>query len=81
MDGKKLRSPLFWTAIVTQILSILLALNVITLSQQEEINHISASVIQMLVIFGTLSKSTNKSCVCVPGQTTGNVVECKIMEE
>jgi len=45
--------------VVAQILTILIVVDVINVSQQEAINAVVASVLQLLVAFGILNSPTN----------------------
>lgn len=51
----RLKSPVLWAALVAQILSILVLLEVIVPTQSETINAVVGSVLQMLTAFGVLN--------------------------
>ncbi|MDD4280422.1 MAG: phage holin [Candidatus Sumerlaeales bacterium] len=55
MNQNRFQSPVVWAAVVAQILTILIVLDVINVSQQEAINAVVASVLQLLVAFGVLN--------------------------
>lgn len=55
MEQNRFKSPVVWGAVIAQILSILIVLDVINVSQQEAINAVVASVLQLLVAFGVLN--------------------------
>lgn len=55
----RLKSPVFWAALVAQILSVLVLLGVITPAQNETVTAVVASVLQAAVIFGLLNDPTN----------------------
>ena len=55
MEQNRFKSPVVWGAVIAQILSILIVLDVINVSQQEAINAVVASVLQLLVAFGILN--------------------------
>lgn len=55
MDQNRLKSPVLWAALVAQILSILVLLEVIVPTQSETINAVVGSVLQMLTAFGVLN--------------------------
>ena len=59
MEQKRWKSPVVWAAVVAQILTILIVLDVINVSQQEAINAVVASVLQLLVTFGILNSPTS----------------------
>ena len=55
MNQNRFKSPVVWAAVVAQILTILIVLDVINVAQQESINQVVASVLQLLVAFGVLN--------------------------
>ena len=55
MEQNRFKSPVVWAAVVAQILSILVLLDVIAPTQSETINAVVAAVLQMLVAFGVLN--------------------------
>ena len=55
MEQNRLKSPVVWAAVIAQILTILIVLDVINVAQQESINQVVASVLQLLVAFGVLN--------------------------
>jgi phi LC3 family holin len=57
----RFKSKVVWLAVISQIMAILLALGVIDVSQNEIINTIVASVLQLLVLFGVLNNPTDGS--------------------
>jgi len=59
MNQNRFKSPVVWAAVVAQILTILIVVDVINVSQQEAINAVVASVLQLLVAFGILNSPTN----------------------
>ena len=59
MNQNRFKSPVVWAAVVAQILTILIVLDVINVSQQEAINAVVASVLQLLVAFGVLNSPTS----------------------
>lgn len=59
MNQNRFFSPVVWIAVVAQILSILIVLDVITIAQQEAINQVAAAILQVLVAFGVLNNPTN----------------------
>ena len=61
MNQNRFYSPVVWIAVVAQILSILIVLDVITIAQQEAINQVVAAVLQVLVAFGVLNNPKDPS--------------------
>lgn len=61
MEQNRIKSPVLWSALVAQILSILVLLDVIAPTQSETINAVVAAVLQMLVAFGVLNNPENKT--------------------
>ena len=55
MEQNRLKSPVVWAAVIAQILTILIVLDVINVAQQETINQVVAAVLQLLVAFGVLN--------------------------
>ena len=61
MEQNRIKSPVLWAALVAQILSILVLLDVVAPTQSETINQVVAAVLQMLVAFGVLNNPENKT--------------------
>lgn len=57
---KRLLSPVTLAAVVSQILSILIVLEVITPSESETINGVLAALLELLVTFGVLNNPTDE---------------------
>ena len=55
MNQNRFKSPVVWAAVVAQILTILIVVDVINVSQQEAINAVVAAVLQLLIAFGVLN--------------------------
>ena len=55
MEQNRFKSPVVWAAVVAQILTILIVLDVINVAQQESINQVVAAVLQLLIAFGVLN--------------------------
>ena len=55
MEQNRLKSPVVWAAVIAQILTILIVLDVINVAQQDTINALVASVLQLFVAFGILN--------------------------
>ena len=55
MEQNRFKSPVVWAAVVAQILSILVLLDVIAPTQSETINAVVTAVLQMLVAFGVMN--------------------------
>jgi len=58
MKQNRFKSPVVWGAVVAQILSILVLLEVINPTQSETINGVIVAVLQALVAFGALNDPT-----------------------
>ena len=56
---KRILSPVTIAAIVSQLLSILIVLEVITPSESETINTLIAALLELLVTFGVLNNPTD----------------------
>lgn len=57
----RFKSPVFWSAIVSQILSILVLIGVIDTGQSGVFNGVVVAVLEMLTAFGVLNNPTNPS--------------------
>lgn len=55
----RFKSPVVWTTIAAQVVSILLALGAIDAGRSEAINGVIVAVLQLLVAFGVLNNPTN----------------------
>ena len=55
MEQNRFKSPVVWAAVVAQILTILIVLDVINVAQQETINQVVAAVLQLLIAFGVIN--------------------------
>lgn len=55
MNQNRFKSPVVWAAVVAQILTVLIVLDVINVAQQESINQVVAAVLQLLIAFGVLN--------------------------
>lgn len=60
MDQNRLKSPIVWTAVVAQILAMLVVLGVIDTGLSDTLNAVAVSVLELLVAFGVLNNPTNK---------------------
>lgn len=58
MDQNRFKSPVVWAAVVAQILTVLIVLDVINVAQQETINQVVAAVLQLLIAFGVINNPT-----------------------
>ena len=59
MEQNRIKSPVLWAALIAQILSILVLLDVVAPTQSETINQVVSAVLQMLVAFGVLNSPTS----------------------
>lgn len=55
----RFKSKVLWVSIVSQILALLIALDVIDLAVSDAIKAIAVSVCELLVTFGILNNPTN----------------------
>lgn len=55
MEQNRFKSPVVWAAVVAQILTVLIVLDVINVAQQETINQVVAAVLQLLIAFGVIN--------------------------
>jgi phi LC3 family holin len=55
MNQNRFKSPVVWAAVVAQILTVLIVLDVINVAQQETINQVVAAVLQLLIAFGVIN--------------------------
>ena len=61
MEQNRLLSPVVWSAIAGQALTILMTLGVISTGVSEAIDSLVASLLQLLVAFGVLNNPTSKT--------------------
>ena len=61
MNQNRFKSPVVWAAVVAQILTVLIVLDVINVAQQEAINQVVAAVLQLLIAFGVINNPTDKA--------------------
>ena len=59
MNQNRLKSKVLWSAVIAQIISLLLALGVIDTTLGDTVNQITAGVLQLLVLFGVLNNPTD----------------------
>lgn len=56
----RLKSPVFWTSLTAQILSILVLFDVIDLDCSNMVSHGICGFLEVLVTFGILNNPTNR---------------------
>lgn len=56
----RLKSPVFWTAVVAQVLSLLVYVGVLDMGMSETIKNGICLVLELLVTFGILNNPTCK---------------------
>ena len=61
MPQNRLKSPVFWSALVAQILSILVLTGVVGQEWSTAISGIVAAVLEALTVFGLLNNPTDKN--------------------
>ena len=59
MQQNRLTSPVVWSAIVAQVLAVLVTLGVIDTGLSNAINAVIISILQLLVTFGVLNNPTD----------------------
>lgn len=59
MTQKRWKSPVLWTAIIAQVVSIALATGLIDTGLGEQINQVGAMVAQLLVLLGIFNNPTD----------------------
>ena len=59
MNQNRLKSKVLWSAVIAQIISLLLALGVMDTTLGDTVNQITAGVLQLLVLFGVLNNPTD----------------------
>mgnify|MGYP001184713061 CR=1 FL=1 len=60
MKQNRLRSPVFWSSLITQILSILVLTGVIGSEWSTAISGIVTAVLEAFTVFGLLNDPTNR---------------------
>lgn len=63
MEQNRFKSPVLWSSLAAQLLSILVLLGVIDTGLSEPINGVVGAVLQLLAAFGVVNNPTNKSGV------------------
>jgi uncharacterized membrane protein len=58
MNQNRVKSWAVWTAVVSQVVAILILTNVIPLEQVEILKGVATAVLEMLVLFGILNNPT-----------------------
>ncbi len=57
----RLKSPVFWTSLAAQILSIFVFFDVIDLDISNTVSHVIGAFLELLVTFGILNNPTNRN--------------------
>ena len=57
----RIKSPVVWTAVVAQLITVAVTLGWIDVGQSEAVNSLMAAVMQILVVFGVLNNPTDKA--------------------
>lgn len=60
-EQARLKSPVFWSALLAQILGILVGLGVIGTELSEPLRMTITGILEILVLFGVLNNPTNKT--------------------
>lgn len=61
MTQNRWKSPVVWSALAAQVLSILVLLEALTPTQSETLNAVVIAVLQAFVAFGFLNNPENRS--------------------
>lgn len=61
MNQNRFKSPVLWTAIAAQILSLLVTIGVIDISTSEAIEGVAVALLNLLTVFGVLNNPTDKA--------------------
>lgn len=59
----RLKSPVFWSALLVQVLAVLVFIGVIDLNVSETVYNIIYGVLELFVTFGILNNPTNKDAL------------------
>jgi hypothetical protein len=59
MEQSRWKSPIFWSGVITAILSVLVAMNVINLEQQEALKNAVIAICGAWSIFASANNPTN----------------------
>jgi uncharacterized membrane protein len=59
MTQNRWRSPVLWSGVVAQVVSLLILLDVIDTGMGDTINQVAAGVLQLLTLFGIINNPTN----------------------
>lgn len=59
MTRNRFKSPVLWSTLVAQLLSILLLFGVIDISQSTLVEQVSAGILEILTIVGILNNPTS----------------------
>lgn len=63
MNQNRFKSPVLWSALVAQMLSMLIVLGVIDTGLGDVIEGVVAALLELLVAFGVLNNPTDKSAM------------------
>lgn len=59
MTQNRWKSPVLWTAVVAQVVSILIMTNVIDLALGDQVNQVAVAILQLLTLIGVLNNPEN----------------------
>ena len=59
MNQNRFKSPVVWTAVIAQVLALLVTLNVIDAGMSDTMKAVAVSVLELLVAFGVLNNPTD----------------------
>lgn len=57
----RLKSPVFWSALGAQIVSLLVLLGVLDVTESEVVNGFVVAILELLTAFGIFNNPTNRS--------------------
>lgn len=59
MNQSRLKSPVVWTSVTAQLLSVLVLLGVFGTGMSDALNNLVAGLLQLLVVLGVLNNPTD----------------------
>ena len=62
MNQSRLKSPILWSAIIAQVLAILVAVGIIDVGESDIVNTVVGAILQVLILLGVLNNPTKPEC-------------------
>ena len=59
-EQSRWRSPVLWAAVWTQVLALLLTLNIVNVGLEDTARMVIAGVLELFILFGVLNDPTDK---------------------